>query len=142
MDSAVVMQSTVFAMLTCTRTVRCPGPAPDLAPDQGEEVDERLWGAQDEKEDTQDAEGTDDRRTQVTSYIPDHGCCCQSIPLLPHRVEEASVSCLPICFRPDLPGGHMLAVPGHARNACSQAAWMIMLSHTALCTFNLPVRAS
>ena len=28
-------------------------------------MDERLWGAQDEKEDTEQAEGTDDRRTKV-----------------------------------------------------------------------------
>ena len=29
-------------------------------------MDERLWGAQDEKEDTEQAEGTDDRRTKVS----------------------------------------------------------------------------
>ena len=44
----------------------CPGVSNwSAACVQAEEVDERLWGAQDEKEDTEQAEGTDDRRTKV-----------------------------------------------------------------------------
>ena len=39
---------------------------------QGEQVDERLWGAQDEREDAEQAEGTDDRRTQVNHNDPVH----------------------------------------------------------------------